>query len=47
MNLAGGAGDFGVGKLHAGTTYNAVAEDAELEGTTRTISQEMRLQVLD
>ena len=38
---------LGVGKLHAGTTYNAVAEDAELEGTTRTISQEMRLQVRD
>lgn len=38
---------WGVGKLRAGTTYNAVAEDAELEGTTRTISQEMRLQVRD
>lgn len=36
---------LGVGKLHAGTTYNAVAEYAELEGTTRTISQEMRMQV--
>jgi amidohydrolase len=36
---------LGVGKLQAGTTYNAVAEYAELEGTTRTISQETRLQV--
>lgn len=36
---------LGIGKLNAGTTYNAVAEYAELEGTTRTISQEMRLQV--
>ena len=36
---------LGVGKLHAGTTYNALAEDAELEGTTRTISQETRMQV--
>ena len=36
---------LGVGKFRAGTTYNAVAEEAELEGTTRTISQEMRLQV--
>jgi amidohydrolase len=36
---------LGVGKLHSGTTYNAVAEDAQLEGTTRTISQEMRLRV--
>ena len=33
------------GKLHSGTTYNALAEDAELEGTTRTISQETRMQV--
>lgn len=36
---------LGVGKFRAGTTYNAVAEYAELEGTTRTISQEMRMQV--
>lgn len=36
---------LGVGKLHSGTTYNALAENAELEGTTRTISQEMRMQV--
>ena len=33
---------LGVGKLHSGTTYNALAE---LEGTTRTISQETRMQV--
>ena len=36
---------LGIGKFSAGTTYNAVAEFAELEGTTRTISQEMRMQV--
>ena len=36
---------LGIGKFSAGTTYNAVAEYAELEGTTRTVSQEMRLQV--
>lgn len=36
---------LGIGKLNAGTTYNAVAEYAELEGTTRTISQEMHMQV--
>lgn len=33
---------IGVGKLNAGTTYNALAESAILEGTTRTISQESR-----
>lgn len=33
---------IGVGKLNAGTTYNALAETAVLEGTTRTISQESR-----
>lgn len=33
---------IGVGKLDAGTTYNALAETAVLEGTTRTISQESR-----
>lgn len=32
----------GIGKLTAGTTYNALAESAELEGTTRTITPEMR-----
>ena len=31
-----------IGKLNAGTTYNAVAAFAEMEGTTRTISQESR-----
>lgn len=36
---------IGVGKLHAGTTYNALAEQAELEGTTRTITKEMRAQL--
>ena len=36
---------IGVGKLTAGTTYNAVAQDAELEGTTRTISQGTRERV--
>ena len=33
---------IGVGKLNAGTTYNALAESAVLEGTTRTISQVSR-----
>lgn len=33
---------IGVGKLDAGTAYNALAEFAVLEGTTRTISQESR-----
>lgn len=36
---------LGVGKFSSGTTYNAIAEFAELEGTTRTISQETRLRV--
>ena len=36
---------IGVGKLEAGTTYNALAETAVLEGTTRTISQESREQI--
>lgn len=36
---------LGIGKFTAGTTYNAVAQTAELEGTTRTISQQMRMQV--
>ena len=36
---------LGIGTFSSGTTYNAVAEFAELEGTTRTISQEMRLRV--
>lgn len=33
---------LGIGKLNAGTTYNSVAEQAVLEGTTRTVSQESR-----
>jgi amidohydrolase len=33
---------IGIGKLAAGTAYNAVAESALLEGTTRTVSQEQR-----
>lgn len=33
---------IGIGKLTAGTAYNAVAEEAVLEGTTRTISVETR-----
>lgn len=36
---------IGVGKLQAGTTYNALAGSAVLEGTTRTISQESRARV--
>lgn len=36
---------IGVGKLNAGTTYNALAASAVLEGTTRTISQESRERV--
>ena len=33
---------IGIGKMNAGTTYNALAETAVLEGTTRTISHETR-----
>lgn len=33
---------IGVGTLNAGTTYNALAESAVLEGTIRTVSQETR-----
>lgn len=36
---------LGVGRLNAGTAYNAVAAHAVLEGTTRTISQETRFKV--
>ena len=36
---------LGVGKFAAGTTYNAVAEYAELEGTTRTVSQQTRMEM--
>lgn len=33
---------IGIGKLSAGTAYNAIAEYAVLEGTTRTLSEEAR-----
>ncbi|MFT3942639.1 MAG: amidohydrolase [Ancrocorticia sp.] len=36
---------IGIGKFHAGTTYNALAETAELEGTTRTVTAATRVQV--
>ncbi len=36
---------LGIGMLNSGTTYNAVAEYAEMEGTTRTVSQETRMRV--
>lgn len=36
---------IGVGKMTAGSTYNAVASGARLEGTVRTISQESRRSV--
>jgi amidohydrolase len=36
---------IGIGKLHSGTAYNSVADYAVIEGTTRTISQQMRLQM--
>ena len=32
----------GIGKMQAGTTYNAIAAEAMLEGTTRTVSHESR-----
>lgn len=35
---------LGVGKLQAGTTYNALAADAVLEGTTRTMTNATRQQ---
>lgn len=35
---------IGVGKLHAGTSYNIVCESAVLEGTTRAFSAETRAQ---
>lgn len=38
---------IGIGKLNSGTTYNALAELAVLEGTTRTISHEARKQIQD
>ena len=36
---------IGVGKLNAGTAYNAVAQTAVLEGTTRTVTHETRERV--
>ena len=36
---------LGVGTLHAGTAYNALAETAVLEGTTRTVAHETRRRV--
>ncbi|MBO4914641.1 MAG: amidohydrolase [Oscillospiraceae bacterium] len=33
---------LGVGTFHAGTTYNALAETAVIEGTTRTVTRETR-----
>lgn len=36
---------IGVGTLRAGTTYNALAERAVLEGTTRTVRRETRVRV--
>lgn len=38
---------IGVGTFHAGTTYNALAESAVLEGTVRTVSLESRERVQD
>ena len=38
---------IGVGKLHAGTAYNIVAESAQLEGTIRAFSPETRAQARD
>lgn len=35
----------GIGKFSAGTTYNALAASAVLEGTTRTISKESRAKI--
>lgn len=36
---------IGIGKFNAGTTYNALAANAVLEGTTRTISKESRVKI--
>ena len=36
---------IGVGKRNAGTTYNALAESAAMEGTTRTIFQQSRKRI--
>jgi len=37
---------LGVGTFHAGTTYNALAETAVLEGTARTVTRETRAWLL-
>lgn len=36
---------IGIGKFNAGTTYNALAETAQIEGTTRTVTAQARAQV--
>lgn len=36
---------IGVGRMSAGTTYNIVAQTAEIEGTVRTFSPEVRMQI--
>ena len=36
---------IGIGKFNAGTTYNALAANAVLEGTTRTVSKESRAMI--
>ena len=36
---------IGIGKFNSGTTYNALAANAVLEGTTRTISKESRAKI--
>ncbi|MBQ8934914.1 MAG: amidohydrolase [Oscillospiraceae bacterium] len=38
---------LGIGTFHSGTTYNALAETAELEGTTRTVSAASRAKARD
>jgi amidohydrolase len=37
----------GIGVLRAGTNYNIIANEAEIEGTVRTFSHEVRAQVLE
>ena len=36
---------IGIGKFNSGTTYNALAANAVLEGTTRTVSKESRAKI--
>ncbi len=36
---------LGIGKLHAGTAYNALAQTAHIEGTTRTVTDESRIRI--